>query len=72
MSYFAATGLQYHLRHKHWVDGVATATEPAMEPAAAAVVAAAGAVREAAVVASYHQWPLKDAVTLDLTGDELQ
>ena len=51
------------------MDGVATATEPAMEPAAAAVVAAAGAVREAAVVASYHQWPLKDAVKLDLTGD---
>ena len=36
------------------------------------MVAAAGAVREAAVVASYHQWHLKDAVKLDLTVDELQ
>ena len=48
-------------------------TEPAVEPAAAAVVAAAGAVREAAAVANYHQWPLEDAsVKLDLTGHELQ
>ena len=29
--YFSATGLRYNLRHKHWVDGVATATKPVME-----------------------------------------
>ena len=48
----------------------------AVEPAAAAVVAAVGAVgavREAAAVANYHQWPQEDAsVKLDLTGDQLQ
>ena len=43
-----------------------------MEPAAAAVVAAAGAVKEVAAVANYQHWPLEDAAKLDLTGDELQ
>ena len=72
-SYFAATGLQYHLRHKHWADGVGRAIGPAVEPAAAVVVAAAGAVREAAAVANYQHWHLGDAsVKLDLTRDELQ
>ena len=48
-------------------------TEPAVEPAAAAVVAAVGAVREAAAVANYHQWHMGDAsVKLDLTGHEFQ
>ena len=49
-------------------------TEPAVEPAAAAVVAAVGAVREAAAVANYYQqWPQEDAsIKLDLTGHELQ
>ena len=49
-------------------------TEPAVEPATAAVVAAVGVVREAATVANYHQWPPLEYVSikLDLTGHDLQ
>ena len=55
------------------MDGVAIGTQPAVEPAAATVIAAAGAVRDAADVANYRHWPLEDvSVKLGLTGDELQ